>query len=145
MGTEERAAERRRRAARLVTRRRRISSRRFRALTREAIDGLPPSIAGRIDNVDIVVKERPTAAELRSMGVPPGSSLLGLYQGTPLPSRNSGYNLALPDRITLYRRALESVSHTDEALVTQIRRTLLHELAHHFGIDDDRLAQIGAY
>jgi predicted Zn-dependent protease with MMP-like domain len=79
------------------------------------------------------------------MGVPPGGTLLGLYQGTPLPVRNSGYTMTLPDRIFLYRRPLEAISRDDEDLVRQIRRTVLHELAHHFGIDDDRLTEIGAY
>jgi predicted Zn-dependent protease with MMP-like domain len=112
---------------------------------RRAVDGLPPDLRERIDNIDILVRERPTAAELRAAGVGPGGTLLGLYQGTPLSARNSAYNLTLPDRILLFRRPLEAICRTDEQLVAQIRRTVLHELAHHFGIDDDRLHQIGAY
>ncbi len=112
---------------------------------REAVEGLPPELHRRMDNVDILVRERPTAAELHSAGVGPGGMLLGLYQGTPLPVRTSGYNLTLPDRSLRNRRPLESLCRTDEQLVAQIRRTVLHELAHHFGIDDDRLHQIGAY
>jgi predicted Zn-dependent protease with MMP-like domain len=115
------------------------------ALAREAVEGLPDELRDRIDNVDIIVRKRPTAAELHAAGVRGGGMLLGLYQGTPIPVRNSGYNLVLPDRIFLYRAALESISRTDDELVAQIRRTVLHELAHHFGIDDDRLHAIGAY
>jgi predicted Zn-dependent protease with MMP-like domain len=137
--------ERRLRGSRLLARRRISRAARFDALVREAVDGLPPELLSRLDNVDILVRERPTAAELRSAGVGPGGMLLGLYQGTPLPVRTSGYNLTLPDRILLFRRPLEAMCRTDAQLVAQIRRTVLHELAHHFGIDDDRLHQIGAY
>ena len=144
MGTEEHRHERRR-SARALARARGISAGRFRALAREAVLGLPDELRTRIDNVAIVVRGRPTAAELRAAGVPRGGTLLGLYQGTPLPVRNSGYHLALPDRILLFRQPLEAMCATDEQLVRQIRRTVLHELAHHFGIDDARLHQIGAY
>jgi predicted Zn-dependent protease with MMP-like domain len=109
------------------------------------VAGLPPALRDRIDNVDIIVRGRPTAAELHLAGVPRGGTLLGLYHGTPLPHRNSGYTMMLPDRIYLYRQPLEAMCRTDEELVAQIRRTVLHELAHHFGISDARLAEIGAY
>jgi predicted Zn-dependent protease with MMP-like domain len=119
--------------------------RRFKALARDAVNGLPEHLRARIDNVAIIVRGRPTAHELRASGVPRGGTLLGLYQGTPLPLRNSGYTMALPDRIYLFREPLEAISRTDEQLVAQIRRTVLHELAHHFGISDARLHEIGAY
>ncbi len=144
MGTEERR-RRIERASRTLARRRGRDTERFKCLAREAVLGLPPELRDRIDNVAIVVRGRPTAAELRSAGVPRGGTLLGLYQGVPLPVRNSGYHLALPDRIYLYRQPLEAMCQTDEQLVAQIRRTVLHELAHHFGIDDTRLHEIGAY
>jgi predicted Zn-dependent protease with MMP-like domain len=126
-------------------RRRLTRDSRFEALAREAVEGLPAELRDRLDNVDIIVRDRPTAAELRSAGVGPWGMLLGLYQGTPLTVRNSAYNLILPDRIFLFRRPLEAMCRTDEELVAQIRRTVLHEIAHHFGIDDDRLHEIGAY
>ncbi|MGH2598964.1 MAG: metallopeptidase family protein [Dehalococcoidia bacterium] len=143
MGRAERQT-RRQRATDVVAQRRLASAGRFKALARQAIAGLPPELRGRINNVAIMVRERPTTAELRSAGVGPGGALLGLYQGTPLPARNSAYHLTLPDRIFLYRQPLEAMCRTDEELVAQIRRTVLHELAHHFGIDDDRLHRIGA-
>ena len=121
------------------------AARRFKALARQAVEGLPRHLRARMDNVDIIVRARPTTAELRSAGVRHGGTLLGLYQGTPLPYRNSAYSMVLPDRIYLFRQPLEAMCATDEQLVAQIRRTVLHELAHHFGIDDDRLTQIGAY
>ena len=126
-------------------RRRGMSVGRFKALAREAVSGLPPELRERIDNVDIIVRGRPTAAELRQAGVGRGGMLLGLYQGVPIPYRNSAYHMALPDRILLFRQPLEAMCETEEQLVHQIRRTVLHELAHHFGIGDERLHQIGAY
>ena len=122
-----------------------MSAGRFKALAREAVAGLPAELRDRIDNVDIIVRGRPTAAELRQAGVRRGGTLLGLYQGVPIPHRNSGYHMALPDRILLFRQPLEAMCETEEQLVRQIRRTVLHELAHHFGIGDERLLQIGAY
>ena len=142
MGSEERAGER---ASRLISRRRLAGAARFKALAREAVAGLPDDLRERIDNVDIQIRGRPTAAELRQAGVGRGGTLLGLYQGTPLPARNSAYHAVLPDRILLFRQPLEAICRTDAELVAQIRRTVLHELAHHFGIDDDRLHRIGAY
>ena len=121
------------------------AARRFKALAREAVAGLPEHIRARMDNVDIIVRGRPTAGELHAAGVRHGGTLLGLYQGTPLPLRNSGYTMVLPDRIYLFRQPLEAICATDEQLVRQIRRTVLHELAHQLGIDDDRLTEIGAY
>lgn len=144
MGSEERRQRR-------VSPRRQLDNthtaarRRFKALAREAVEGLPEHLRARIDNVAIIVRRRPTARELRAAGVPRGGTLLGLYQGTPLPLRTSGYNMTLPDRIYLFREPLEAMCRTDEQLVAQIRRTVLHELAHHFGIDDARLTEIGAY
>lgn len=122
-----------------------LTASRFRALVREAVEGLPPEFRDRLDNVDLIVRNRPTALELRTAGVGRGGTLLGLYQGIPLAERNSGYHAVLPDRIYLYRQPIEAVSGSEEEMVRQIRRTVLHELAHHFGISDERLHQIGAY
>ena len=144
MGSEERRGGRPPRR-RLIARRSAAGRTRFKALARQAIQGLPEELRVRIDNVAIIVRARPTAHELRQAGVARGGTLLGLYQGTPLPARSSGYNMVLPDRIYLFRQPLEAMCATDDELVDQIRRTVLHELAHHFGIDDARLDEIGAY
>ncbi|HWO94112.1 MAG TPA: metallopeptidase family protein [Dehalococcoidia bacterium] len=116
---------------------------RFLELVQRAIDELPPAFAEAIENVDIVVASRPTRAELREAGLGPGGVLLGLYQGIPLTRRGSSYNLALPDKITLYQDVIERSCASEEELVHEVRATLLHELAHHFGIDDDRLDELG--
>ena len=109
---------------------------RFEAWVQEALDALPPEIAGMMDNVALVVEDEP----------PPGANLLGLYRGIPHPRRTSSYAGALPDLITIYRRPLERhYGYDPEVLRAQVRRTVLHEIAHHFGISDERLVEIDRY
>lgn len=116
---------------------------RFERLVRRALAGLPPQFRRRLDNVDVIVERRPTPAQLRLGGVPAGDTLLGLYTGTPLPERTSGYNMTLPDRIIIFQEPIEAVSANAPELIAQVRQTVIHELAHHFGIDDERLDQLG--
>jgi len=102
----------------------------------DAVDSLPAELHDRISNVEIVVEDEP----------PPGQPLLGLYQGIPLTRRGSNYTGALPDKITIYRGPLERLYGADrESLRRQIRRVVLHEVAHHFGISDERLEELGRY
>jgi len=102
----------------------------------DALASLPQELRAVISNVAIVVEEEP----------PPGQPLLGLYQGIPLTQRGSGYGGVLPDKITIYRRPLERLYGADrEGLRRQIRRVVLHEVAHHFGISDERLEEMGRY
>ena len=113
-----------------------VSREQFETWVQEAIDSVPPDIAELIDNVAFVVEEEP----------PPGENLLGLYRGIPHPSRTSSYGGVLPDVITIYRGPLQRYyGASDEVLHTQIKRTVLHEIAHHFGISDERLVGIDRY
>jgi predicted Zn-dependent protease with MMP-like domain len=108
----------------------------FPQVIQEALDSLPPDLRERISNLEIVVDDEP----------PPGQPLLGLYQGVPLTRRTSNYSGALPDKITIYRGPLERHYGHDPGLLTaQIRRVVLHEIAHHFGISDERLVEIDRY
>jgi len=117
---------------------------RFRRLVREAVASLPPEILARLENVDIVVETRPTAQDRKLAGVKPGELLLGLYHGIPQTARgHEGYNLVLPDKISIYQEPIESICRTDDEIREQVRITVLHEIAHHFGIDDDRLRELG--
>jgi predicted Zn-dependent protease with MMP-like domain len=101
-----------------------------------AVDSLPSELRGFMSNVAIVVEEEP----------PPGMPLLGLYQGLPLTRRGSGYVGVPPDKITIYRQPLERLYGSDPArLQREIRRVVLHEIAHHFGISDERLREIDRY
>jgi len=102
-----------------------------------ALDGLPEWVRDAMDNVEVFVEERPPADQ---------PTLLGLYHGVPLAKRGTSYSGALPDHITLYRMPIERLAHgSDERLRRIIARTVAHEVAHHFGISDDRLREIGAY
>jgi predicted Zn-dependent protease with MMP-like domain len=108
----------------------------FDQVVQEALDSLPRELRDRISNVEVVVEDEP----------PLGQPLLGLYQGIPLTRRGSGYSGALPDKITIYRGPLERLYGWDpEVLRAQIRHVVLHEVAHHFGISDERLIEIDRY
>jgi len=108
----------------------------FEQSVQDALDSLPSDLRSRMSNVAIVVADEP----------PPGQPLLGLYEGVPLTQRGSSYGGVLPDRITIYRGPLERLYGRDRRRLEQeIRRVVLHEVAHHFGISDERLIEIDRY
>ena len=112
----------------------------FEQLVSEALDSLPEEFAKQMSNVEVVVEDEPPAEYLR--GLPRGHTLLGHYHGIPLTSRGR-YDGALPDKISIYRGPITRLYRTPEAIREQVRRTVIHEIAHHFGIDDDRLDELG--
>ncbi|MFQ5576821.1 MAG: metallopeptidase family protein [Anaerolineae bacterium] len=122
-----------------------FSSTEFNALVTEALESLPDFFKEKLSNVEVVVTDWPTLAELRAAGAANRYSLLGLYQGIPLTRRTTGYGMVLPDKITIFRLPIERLCRTRQTVIAQVRRTVLHELAHHFGISDDRLRELGAY
>ena len=106
-------------------------------LAADAVDGLPEWVREAMDNVEIFVEDRPPSDN-------PG--LLGLYHGVPLSKRGIGYGGVVPDSITLYRRPIEREARGDDARLRRvIAHTIAHEVAHHLGISDERLREIGAY
>ena len=109
-----------------------------------ALDGLPKEFRERLHNVEIVVEKRPKKSLLLSVGLDPQrDTLYGLYQGTPLPDRSAFDPPVLPDKITLFSEPLLA-DFTDPAeLRNQIRITVLHEIAHYFGMDDDEIDKLG--
>ena len=110
-----------------------IGEERFEELVADALDGIPPELGRYMDNVAVVVEHRQV-----------DRGLLGLYQGVPLTARDSGYaGMVMPDRITIFRHAILRHCRTEEDVVRQVRITVVHEVAHHFGIDDDRLVELG--
>ncbi len=117
---------------------------RFEELVRRGLELIPDEIAQRMSNVDIEVQDMPSQKQLASAGVPSGHTLLGLYVGITLTRRTSGYNMAMPDRIIIFQRPLEARSRNDEERVKHVRDTVIHEVAHHFGISDARLDEIEA-
>jgi predicted Zn-dependent protease with MMP-like domain len=108
----------------------------FDEYARLALDALPPELRDQMSNVEIVVEDEP----------PGGQPLLGLYQGVPLTRRGSQYGAVLPDKITIYRGPLERLyGHDPARLRREVRRVVLHEVAHHFGISDERLIELDRY
>jgi predicted Zn-dependent protease with MMP-like domain len=116
----------------------------FEQLVLDAIDSLPPEFAQHVENVSIQIARRPTDLHRRVARLGPGQSLYGLYEGVPLTERGSADPL-LPDVITIFQEPLERDFADPAMLRAQVRRTVLHELAHFFGISDDRLHELGAY
>jgi predicted Zn-dependent protease with MMP-like domain len=116
---------------------------RFIGLIREALRDVPPPFRDHLSDVDIVVKTRPTRSDLREADLAPNESMYGFYRGIPLTERDGGYQLVAPDVIDIYQQPLEEDFPDERELVAEIRATVLHELGHFFGIDDDRLDELG--
>jgi predicted Zn-dependent protease with MMP-like domain len=115
----------------------------FRRLVEEAIDTIPPKFAREIQNVAIVIEETPGLDVLEEMEMEPGDTILGLYQGVPLPERQSTHGNTLPDMITLYQRTIEEECDGDEdEIVVAIGETLIHELGHYFGLSEEEIMDI---
>lgn len=109
-----------------------VEPERFEEMVAAALDGLPAELGRLMSNVAVTVEHGPG---------PRG--LLGLYEGIPLTSRTTQYAGVLPDRITIYRQAICAICQTEDEVADQVRKTVVHEVAHHFGIDDDRLDELG--
>lgn len=117
----------------------------FNAVVAEVLDTLPPEFAALLENVEVIVEARPRPEHRRAVGLKPWQTLYGLYQGVPLTQRTHQYGLVAPDTITIFREPLLRDFPHAERLRAQIRRTVLHEIAHFFGIDDERLRELDAY
>lgn len=117
----------------------------FDELVVEAIESLPSALRDVLDNVEVLTDDWPTMDQLESVGLGPGHTLLGLYEGIPQTERTSDYGMVLPDRITIFREPVLAYCRTPDQVRQEVRRTVIHELAHHFGISDDRLHDLGAY
>jgi predicted Zn-dependent protease with MMP-like domain len=118
----------------------RVKRRRFELLVARALRDLPEPIQAMLDNVAVVVEDEPTADHLAEMG---DDALFGLYQGVPLTERGGGYSMVLPDKITIFRRPIEAACRTPREVEAEVRITVIHELAHHLGIDEARLEELG--
>ena len=106
----------------------------FEELVGEALDGVPPELADLMDNVVVLIEPEPPADD---------PTLLGLYDGIPLTERDSSYTFREPDRIFVYRGPLTRMCESPAELVEEVRITVVHEIAHHFGIDDEQLHDLG--
>jgi predicted Zn-dependent protease with MMP-like domain len=121
----------------------RVSRKRFEALVAEALRGIPPDLRGALDNIEVVVDDWPTDEQLADVDLGPDDVLFGLYQGTPLPQRSPMAPYRLPDIITIFQGSVEDECETEDEMREEIRRTVVHEIAHYFGFDEDKLAELG--
>jgi predicted Zn-dependent protease with MMP-like domain len=116
---------------------------RFIELVREALSDIPSPFMEQLEQIDIVVKTRPSPSDLEHAGLDPDESMYGFYRGIPLTERDGAYNMVAPDLIDIYQEPLEEDFPDEADLIEEIRVTVLHELAHFFGIDDDHLEELG--
>jgi predicted Zn-dependent protease with MMP-like domain len=119
-----------------------VETERFRELVMEAIQRLPEEFASRLENVDVVVADWPTGDDLTRAGLRHGGTLLGLYEGMPQTKRGR-YGLVAPDKITIFQRPIEAHCHSEAEVSREVERVVRHEIAHHFGINDQRLRELG--
>jgi predicted Zn-dependent protease with MMP-like domain len=111
-----------------------MSRERFEELVAQALDTVPEELTRLIDNCVVLVEDDAPADD---------PDLLGLYDGVPLTERDSTYSMAVPDRILIFRNPTLEMCETEDEIVEEVRITVVHEIAHHFGIDDDRLHELG--
>ncbi len=116
----------------------------FEELVAEALDQLPADFAARLENVEVVIEDEPSSDLLREMNLDPRrDTLFGLYQGVPLNERGATYGMVLPDKITIFYRPLVRSYRSPGAIRRQIIKTVVHEVGHFFGLDDDEIRESG--
>jgi predicted Zn-dependent protease with MMP-like domain len=120
-----------------------LSRKRFEQLVTEALKGIPAPLRAALDNIEVAVEDWPSEEQLEAAGVDPEDLLFGFYHGTPLPERSPMQPYSLPDLISVFQGPLEEACETEDELRDEIRRTVVHEIAHYFGFDEDRLAELG--
>lgn len=121
-----------------------MKRRKFERLVEKALSGLPPEFASRLENIAVCIEDEPSPEQLEYAGMGPGETLFGLYEGIPLTERTSDYNLVTPDRITIFQKPIEAVCSSEKEVADEIRLTVMHEIAHFFGISDEKMDEIEA-
>lgn len=120
-----------------------LSDEAFEAVVGEAIDSIPEAFHEYLVDVAIDVEDMPDRATCADLGLDDPRELLGLYHGTPITERNVEAPFRYPERIVIYQRNIERMCRTRRQMIDQIRRTVLHEIGHHFGLDEDELRELG--
>ena len=115
----------------------RVPPEEFEALVEQALAGLPEEFAELLDNVAVIVEDEPDPEDLEAMGFEPDEELFGLYQGVPLADRDTFYQGAMPDRVFIYRGPILRSCDNRRQVIREIRDTVVHELGHHFGLDEE--------
>ncbi|MCO6436620.1 MAG: metallopeptidase family protein [Phycisphaerae bacterium] len=121
----------------------RLSESEFVKLVEEALRRIPDTFQSYLADVVVDVEPMPSKGDLAEMGLDDPTDLLGLYLGTPLTERSIEESMRLPDRVIIYQRNLEAICETREEIIDEVRRTVLHEVGHHFGLDEDDLEELG--
>ncbi len=115
---------------------------RFEELVAQAVNDLPEEFLERLDNVDVVVQDQPSPGQLRHSHLGRNETLLGLYEGVPITERHSDYGLVPPDKITIFQKPVEAVARGEDGIRREVQDVVKHEIAHHFGISDERLDEL---
>lgn len=119
-----------------------VDDQQFEKLISQAIDEMPQEYIHQLDNVAITYEDDPTPAQAHKLHLRGDTLLLGLYEGVPLPQRGAGYNLVLPDKITLFKNPIRAIAHDETSFYRQIKHTLWHEIAHFYGLGHDKIEEI---
>lgn len=119
-----------------------VSQTEFEKIIAGAIDAIPEDYYQRIKNVVFVAEDEPSLEQRKKLKLACNQSLFGLYEGIPLTKRTNNYNLVLPDKITIFKLPIEHSTNTLEELVSQVHKTVWHEVAHYFGLDHDRIHKL---
>ena len=119
-----------------------MERKRFEELVIEALLQLPREFQDELENIDIVIADRPTPDQLASVGLRHKLSLLGLYEGVPLTKRGRHYGMVPPDKITIFQKPIEAKCRNEKLIAREVQRVVRHEIAHYFGIDDASLDRI---
>lgn len=120
-----------------------LSRGKFEKLVAAALDELPDEIAEALSNISVVVEQWPSRETMKKMNLRSRSELLGLYEGVPLSRRGVSYSNVLPDRVTIFQGPIESTGNTEAELRERVRSVVVHEIAHHFGMKEDRIRELG--
>ena len=110
----------------------------FEQLVKQGIGAIPKRFLEKLDNVDIIIEDEPTEEKMRKLKLGKGSKLFGLYEGVPQTKRRH-YTWVMPDKITIFQKPIESVYSADEEIREQVKNTVWHEIAHHFGMGEGRV------
>ncbi len=119
-----------------------MESENFEKLVNEAVQGLPEKIRQKMENVAIVIEERPSPEQLRKLGVRYGGLLLGLYEGVPQTKWGRGFGGNLPDKITIFQQSIENIARSEEEIKKLVKNVVWHEVAHHFGFDEREIQEL---
>jgi predicted Zn-dependent protease with MMP-like domain len=119
-----------------------MTKRQFEALVERALRRLPRKFKDKLANIAVVVEDRPADATLAELGIEPPDTLYGLYRGVDLTHRDSGYGNVLPDTVTIYQDPIEEDCLDEEEMAELVRETVIHEIGHYFGLDDETMERI---